>query len=100
VTFAQTQFSSGNSKTFIKYLFPGPIFAIVVATSLASFRPDAFFIAIPFLILWLCEPILIYWSSQKSVKLILPLGQNEILTYRLYARRTWLLTTIKRIQNL
>jgi cellobiose phosphorylase len=67
----------------------GPLLAIVCATGLVSWRPDALAFAAPVLLLWLLSPLLVWWLDRPLVRKRAALSASQVVFLRRLARRTW-----------
>ena len=89
VTFAQVEHQQKETSSWVEWIGPGPFLAVVIMSTVAAVRPRSLGIAAPILLLWLATPLLKKWLREKSRSPMLPLGPNEIRTFRRYARLTW-----------
>jgi cyclic beta-1,2-glucan synthetase len=68
----------------------GAVTLAAAAGILVAFRPDAWAIAAPFVLLWALSPMAAYWISlPPRSRAAQPLAEDEIRALRLTARRTW-----------
>ncbi|MBN8538095.1 MAG: hypothetical protein J0M15_13660 [Deltaproteobacteria bacterium] len=67
----------------------GPLTGFLLAFGLAYFRLESFWVASPFLLAWISGPLIQEFLGTKRRLKRVPLGAQEIQSYRLYARRTW-----------
>lgn len=88
-TFSTVQHSGWSKSSEIKMMLPGPIVAILIVTALVVFSPVVFISALPFIALWLINPIVNVWLRMKKVSSEKGLDDNAIAQYRSYARKTW-----------
>ncbi len=93
VTAAQTESSSRHDRAaFWRLMYPVTLFASGIALLISVLRPQAFVLALPFLLAWAVSPLLAYYvsSSGRSLKQSSrTLHGEERQTLRLIARRTW-----------
>jgi cellobiose phosphorylase len=66
-----------------------PALALVVALSLAAFRPQSLDIALPVLGLWLLAPSVAWWMSRPTRPERPRLSEEDVVFLRTVARRTW-----------
>jgi cyclic beta-1,2-glucan synthetase len=66
-----------------------PIGAIVLGTLTALVRPGALPAALPWLLIWLCSPLVAWYVSLPRVAPELPLDDEERQELRRIARKTW-----------
>ncbi|HET7216637.1 MAG TPA: glucoamylase family protein, partial [Vicinamibacterales bacterium] len=74
---------------FYGAMIASPATAAGLATLFLIAHPDAFRVATPFLLLWLCAPIVAYRLSLPAGARMRPLAAAERLRFRLAARKTW-----------
>ena len=91
VTFAAQIEAGGSDRvSFAADVGIGPPLAVGLALGLAFLRIEAFAPAAPYLLVWFSAPLLRRWLRERPRGLIHPeLGNDEIRTFRSYARRTW-----------
>ena len=80
-----------NLSGFYRQMAGGVGIAIATAVLVAVTKPDAAWIASPFLVLWLLSPVVARWVSLPASES--PAGElsdDDVETLRLIARRTWL----------
>jgi cyclic beta-1,2-glucan synthetase len=89
VTFAQVQ---NKGKEFLSYLdifCVDTLSACVVTIILLVKWPESLIVANPFLGLWLINPFLKFWLQAKGWNDLSELNNDELNTFREYARRSW-----------
>ncbi len=89
VSFAQLAQGAKSASSFWSWAGPGPVVAIIVGVLVILFKAPALPVAAPFLAAWLLSPLIKDWASRKPRSRQVPLGPDQILAYRGYARRTW-----------
>ena len=68
----------------------GAVMLAAAAGILVAFRPDAWPIAAPFVLLWALSPVVAYWISLPPRAVAAqPLPKDDVRTLRSTARRTW-----------
>ena len=93
VTAAQTESQRRHDRAaFLHFMYPVIFFAVIVAGLILIFRPSAFVMAWPFLLLWGASPFLAFVVSRNlgSLKEFnRNLSPEDQQAWRLIARRTW-----------
>ncbi len=89
VSFSQVQHQRQAAESLLKKVGPGPILGVSTVFLILRLKPEALPFASPFLAAWMATPFVKHWVSQKEPSREVPLGAEEIQTYRSYARRTW-----------
>ncbi|HEX3088912.1 MAG TPA: hypothetical protein VHQ23_09670, partial [Ilumatobacteraceae bacterium] len=80
-----------NVAAFYRQMAGGTGLAIATAVVVAAVKPNAIWIALPFLVLWLLSPVVARWVSlPASASPAGELSNDDVETLRLIARRTWL----------
>ncbi|HEX4951034.1 MAG TPA: glucoamylase family protein [Blastocatellia bacterium] len=93
VTAAQTESSSKHDReAFWELMYPVTIFAVLLSLLVVVLRPQALWLALPFLLVWAASPMLAYFVSSTGrtfKEASRELSQEDRQTLRLIARRTW-----------
>lgn len=66
-----------------------PVLALIVAGYLLERTSPIFFIAIPFIVLWLLSPVLVTWLSKPMSSSKTKLKEDQKIHLRELARKTW-----------
>jgi cyclic beta-1,2-glucan synthetase len=74
---------------FFAGMWIAPALAIAVTVVLAVLRPSALWPALPFLIAWLCSPLVAYAISRPKPRHDVILSEEERRSLRRIARKTW-----------
>ncbi len=92
VTAAQAKASHDLHRvTFYRRMASAIALAVAATVLVVTVKPGSFWIALPFLVLWLVSPFLARFVSLPVAELAGPeLSSSEIELLRLTARRTWL----------
>ncbi|MBU1565687.1 MAG: cyclic beta 1-2 glucan synthetase [Proteobacteria bacterium] len=70
-------------------MWSGPVFAILVAISLALLQPSVLFVAGPILLLWFASPVITWWVSlPRSIRPDTLTAEQNLFLRRL-SRKTW-----------
>jgi len=90
VSFSQVEQLRGQAASRWAAIGAGPVIAVAIFAILIAVRPEALWVATPFLIAWGANPWLERWLAHEARR---PdesaLGDGEVRDYRRYARRTW-----------
>jgi cyclic beta-1,2-glucan synthetase len=76
-------------RRFASDMVASPIIAGVVTLAVIVWRPDAWPVAAPFLLLWTMAPAVAYWLSVPVGARVRPLAEDERALLRRTARKTW-----------
>ena len=91
VTAAQAQAGLRlDRRGFYRRMAGGVVLAVVAACAVAWARPDAWPVALPFVLLWVGSPMIARWASvPRPAAPTMPLSPAEARALRLVARRAW-----------
>jgi cyclic beta-1,2-glucan synthetase len=91
VTAAQAEYGADvRLRTFYRHLGGGVFLAAVSGLLLVALKPAAWFVGMPFILLWLLSPVL-----ARNISIPTTIAESQVLTaaearsLRLVARRTW-----------
>ena len=73
----------------LRTMWFAPVFAIVIAITLAMQHPAALPIAVPILLLWFVSPLLMWWLGRPRLRKAAALSQAQTRFLRHLSRRTW-----------
>ena len=89
-TAAQAEFGKAHDfAAFLRLMWSAPVIASVIFALVLFFRPEAIFVALPFLVLWFISPFVAYLISRRLPAEKVKLNAAEQDEIRLIARRTW-----------
>lgn len=88
-SFAQLSSESSTHVNIKSFFDPGPVIGILCALGIYYFKPHAFPVAAPFLILWIFNPAIKKWLATSPQEKKDQLTNIELKEFRTYARATW-----------
>lgn len=72
-----------------RFMKSAAIASVVVLILILVFRPEALFVAAPFLVLWLISPVFTFYINQLQIRETEPLEPKSKTELRSIARQTW-----------
>jgi len=89
-TSSESEALAGNTiRSFYQLMFAAPLIAVFIAVILLLQRNESFFLAVPFLGLWVASPLIAWRLSQEIVPTQVQLSVSHRAFLRKLARRTW-----------
>jgi cyclic beta-1,2-glucan synthetase len=82
-------FMRGGIRSFFLEMAASPIAALTVLPLVATVRPAALPLSIPFAVLWASAPLLAYWLSQPTPEIRHELAEGDRKLLLDVARKTW-----------
>ncbi len=90
VTAAEAQGASPNGwSALLWFMWPAVAGGFAALALIMAFKPDSLPVAAPFLLLWVCSPLVAHWMSLDVPKQVSHLEERDVRDVRLIARRTW-----------
>ena len=72
-----------------RQMWSAPAIALCASIAILYFRPSAFWVAAPLLVLWMCAPAYAWWLSRPVPREQVRLSRKQLDFLRLLARKTW-----------
>ena len=90
VTAAQAESSSKHDrKAYLRFMWSAELLSGVALALILWLRPEAVFVAAPFIVVWSLSPLVAHWISRHLVVEGQALTARDAREARLAARRTW-----------
>ncbi|MEO5951147.1 MAG: hypothetical protein ABIQ44_01645, partial [Chloroflexia bacterium] len=90
VTASESQRTLGTSPLdSLKRMWQAPLIAALAGAAVIAWRPEALFVATPWLVAWLLSPLIAYWVSTARVAAPYVPTEDERLYLRRIARKSW-----------
>jgi len=89
-TASHTERTSPNSMgAYIRSMIFPVLFAVAILITAVMMAPHSLWVIGPFFLIWVCSPVYLWYVSQPLKKKKVPIGEDDIRSLRLIARRTW-----------
>src|SRR5262249_23154941 len=74
---------------FWRFMWPTEVITVGASILIGIARPQAWFVAAPFLMVWTASPLIGFWVSRTLAETDQSIDRDDAGLVRLIARRTW-----------